>query len=170
MTSRIRLAGVAAGLVLACLAPAVWANGNHAGGHDPSSIGKAGIAAKVQREVVVEMGDTMRFTPDHVNVRRGETIKFIIRNSGQLTHEFVIGSARELKAHYALMKKFPGMEHSDPNMVSVAPGQSGEVVWQFTKDGKIDFACLQPGHFEAGMKGAVTVAAVKTEGHTQHQH
>lgn len=170
MKVHIRLAGLASALVLLVCAPVAWAKGNHAGGHDQSSIGEAGVAANVQREVIVDMSDTMRFTPNHVMVKRGETIRFIIKNSGQLTHEFVLGSAKELKAHYALMKKFPGMEHSDPNMASVAAGQSGEVVWQFTQGGKIDFACLQPGHFEAGMKGAVTVAAAKPDGHTQHQH
>ena len=50
------------------------------------------------------------------------------------------------------------MEHADDNMVRVAPGKTGEVIWQFTKAGKVNFACLQPGHFDAGMQGVVTVA------------
>jgi len=71
--------------------------------------------------------------------------------------ELVLGSEKELKAHYDMMMKHPGMQHADPNVVTLAPGKSGEIVWQFTKAGKIDFACLQPGHYDAGMKGAVNV-------------
>ncbi len=72
------------------------------------------------------------------------------------------------------MKKNPEMEHADANMVTVAPGKTGEIIWQFTKAGKIDFACLQPGHYDAGMKGFVTVAsgkaAPKQDGHSDHKH
>ena len=99
----------------------------------------------------------MRFTPAQIDVKRGETIKFVVKNNGKLKHEMVLGSAKELKEHAALMQKFPEMEHADPNQVSVDPGKSGELIWQFTKTGKFDFACLQPGHFEAGMVGKVAV-------------
>ena len=78
-------------------------------------------------------------------------------NSGKLKHEMVLGSVKELKEHAEMMRKMPEMEHADENMVSVEPGKSGELIWQFTKAGKFDFACLQPGHFEAGMKGKVAV-------------
>jgi uncharacterized cupredoxin-like copper-binding protein len=117
----------------------------------------------------------MRFTPASITAKQGETLRFTIKNSGKVKHEFVLNTEKELKEHYALMKKFPEMEHAEPNMVTVAPGQTGEVIWQFTKAGKIDFACLQPGHYDAGMKGAVTVAAakgtaMKGDGHAEHKH
>jgi uncharacterized cupredoxin-like copper-binding protein len=131
--------------------------------HDSDAIGVAGDAAKATRTVKVDMTDAMRFTPSTLKVRQGETVHFVVKNTGALKHEFVLGTEKELKEHYELMKKFPEMEHSDPNMVTVAPGQTGEVVWQFTKSGKVDFACLQPGHYDAGMKGAVTVAAGKSD-------
>jgi uncharacterized cupredoxin-like copper-binding protein len=57
------------------------------------------------------------------------------------------------------MKKFPDMEHDEPNKISLAPGKQGEVIWKFTKAGAVDFACLHVGHFDAGMKGLVKVAA-----------
>ena len=69
-----------------------------------------------------------------------------MKNTGQLKHEFVLGSAKELKEHYEVMKKNPEMERAGANMVTLAVGQTGEVVWKFTKPGKVDFACLQPGH------------------------
>lgn len=147
----------------------------HAHSHDSDAIGVAGQSAKVTRTVTVDMTDTMRFTPASISAKQGETIRFTVKNSGQVKHEFVLGTEKELKEHYELMKKFPEMEHSDPNMVTVAPGKTGEVIWQFTKAGKIDFACLQPGHYDAGMKGAVNVAAVKGasmkgDGHGEHKH
>ena len=148
----------------------------HEHGHgDADAIGAPGKAAKVSRTVRVDMSDAMRFSPASISARQGETIRFTIKNSGNVKHEFVLNTEKELKEHYELMKKFPEMEHSDPNMVTVAPGKTGEVIWQFTKAGKIDFACLQPGHYDAGMKGAVNVASVKgarmkEAGHGDHKH
>ena len=128
--------------------------------HDhAAAIGAAGDPAKVSRSVSVDMTDNMRFTPDSVAVQQGETIRFVVKNSGRLKHEFVLGTDHALREHDELMKKFPEMEHSDPNQVTVQPAQTGEVVWRFTKAGKVAFACLQPGHYDAGMKGVVKVAA-----------
>jgi uncharacterized cupredoxin-like copper-binding protein len=120
-----------------------------------------GDASKVSRSIAIDMSDAMRFTPSQILVKRGETIRFVVKNSGQLKHEFNLGSEKDLKAHYELMKKFPEMEHDEPNIASVAPGATGEVVWHFTKAGTVSFACLHPGHYEAGMKGQVKVGAVK---------
>ena len=140
---------------------AVFAQHSHSGGHDDAAIGKPGIAAKVSRTIKVDMTDAMRFSASNIAVRQGETIRFIASNSGQLKHEMVLGTEKELKEHYEVMKKNPEMEHADANMVTVAPGKTGEIIWQFTKAGKVDFACLQPGHYDAGMKGMVNVASAK---------
>ena len=168
---------VIAALSASLLSSAGMAAGNHAGGHghDAEAIGKPGLAAKASRTVQIDMIDAMRFSPASVSVRQGETVRFVVQNSGKVKHEMVLGTEKELKEHYEVMKKNPEMEHADENMVTVAPGKSGEIVWQFTKAGKIDFACLQPGHYDAGMKGAVTVAAmkggtVKADGHGNHTH
>lgn len=134
----------------------VAAGHDHEHGHG-DAIGVAGRADKVTRTVTVEMTDSMRFTPASFTAKQGETIRFKVKNSGQLKHEFVLGTEKELKEHYELMKKFPEMEHSDPNMAHVKPGATGQVVWQFNQAGDFQFACLQPGHFEAGMVGKVTV-------------
>lgn len=122
--------------------------------HHAAASGKPG---KVNRTVAITMDDMMRFTPSSVAVKKGETIRFAVKNDGKLKHEMVLGSVKELKEHAALMQKFPEMEHADPNQVSVDPGKTGELIWQFTKAGTFNFACLQPGHFEAGMKGTVAV-------------
>ena len=150
-------------LALACLATATQASGTHAGGHshDAPEIGRVGQADKVSRTVDVDMSDSMRFTPDKMDVTQGETIRFVIKNSGKLKHEFVMGNSRSLKEHYKLMQKFPDMEHADDNMITVAPGQSGELIWQFTRPGAVDFGCLLPGHYDAGMKGVIHVSKSK---------
>lgn len=119
--------------------------------------GKPGNINKVTRTMTVDMNDNMRFNPEKITVKKGETIKFVVKNSGKIKHEMVLGSIDKIKEHAAMMKKMPTMEHAEENMVTVDPGKTGEIVWQFTKAGKLDFACLQPGHFEAGMKGKIAV-------------
>ncbi|WP_332774584.1 cupredoxin domain-containing protein [Polaromonas sp.] len=141
------------------LAMSAMASGNHAGGHGADAIGKPGVASKVTRTVTVDMTDDMRFHSSNIAVKQGETIRFVAKNSGKVKHEMVLGTLKDLKDHYEVMKKNPEMEHAENNMVTVAPGKSGEIIWQFTKTGKVDFACLQPGHYDAGMKGLVNVAA-----------
>ena len=119
--------------------------------------GIAGDARAVSRTIEVTMTDQMRFVPDYIEVRQGETLRLVHRNRGKLMHEFVIGTRKELDAHAELMKRFPGMEHDEPYMAHVAPGKTGEIVWTFNRAGEFDFACLIPGHYEAGMVGRIKV-------------
>jgi uncharacterized cupredoxin-like copper-binding protein len=121
------------------------------------AFGREGDPRRVTRTFKLDMTDAFRFTPTDVTVKRGETVKFIAANRGKVLHEMVLGTTEELKAHAELMKKFPGMEHADANMAHVKPGAKGEIVWQFTKAGEYQFACLIPGHYEAGMVGKVIV-------------
>ncbi len=128
----------------------------------PSSVeqhafGREGDPKKVARTVRVGMADTMRFTPSELTIKRGQTVKFVVRNNGKVKHELVIGTLEELKAHAEMMKKHPGMEHDEPHMAHVAPGKSETLLWQFTKAGTFYFGCLEPGHFEAGMVGKLEV-------------
>jgi len=138
------------------------AAGSHAGGHGDDAVGKPGVPAKVTRTVNIDMKDDMRFHSSVFTVKQGETIRFVAKNSGKVKHEMVLGTQKDLMDHAEEMKKNPEMEHAEPNMVTVDPGKTGEIIWQFTKAGKVDFACLQPGHFDAGMKGLVNVASSKT--------
>ena len=139
-----------------------WAHEGHVAGAPASeharALGRPGSADKLSRTVEVSMSDDMRFTPSRIAVKRNETVRFIVTNNGKVKHEMVLGTLRELKEHAALMRKFPGMEHEDPNAVDVKPGETGTIVWQFTRAGHFDFACLVPGHFEAGMRGQISVS------------
>lgn len=149
-------------LLLASLATPVIAAGNHAGGHGEMAVGEPGQKSKVTQTIRVSMKETddgrMVFTPDSFKVRKGQTIRFAVKNDGEVDHEFVLDQEDKVMEHKALMEKFPEMEHDDPNAIRLAPGESGEIVWKFTNDGVFKVACLVPGHYDAGMHGNVTVA------------
>lgn len=125
---------------------------------EETPFGREGDPRKVSRTINVDMSDRMRFAPAQLRIKRGETVRFRVKNSGQVMHEMVLGTLEELKAHAELMKKHPGMEHDEPYMAHVAPGKTQTMVWQFTKAGEFHYGCLVPGHFEAGMIGKVVVA------------
>jgi uncharacterized cupredoxin-like copper-binding protein len=121
--------------------------------------GIAGDLSGVKRTVTLTMDDKMRFTPDTLSFKEGETVRFIVKNQGKLLHEMVIGTRAELDAHAALMEKFPNMAHDEPYMAHVDPGKQGGLVWTFNRPGDFEFACLVAGHFAAGMKGRIKVIA-----------
>lgn len=146
-------AGAAVALAIAAL-PAAAHDADH------YSAGVPGNAKKPAHTVTVVMTDgdgTMKFTPDRLDVKKGEQVRFIIENKGALKHEFTLASVKDNDKHAEMMKKFPDMEHDDPNAKSVDPGKTAEIVWRFTKVGTFEFACLIPGHREAGMHGSITV-------------
>jgi uncharacterized cupredoxin-like copper-binding protein len=122
-----------------------------------SSAGRPGKAAEVTRTITVSMHDTMRYEPSSISARRGETIRFLVQNKGQLAHEFGLGTLKEQRAHAEMMRQMPDMKHDDPNVVVVEPGKTRELIWTFSKAGRFQIACHVPGHYEAGMKAAVNV-------------
>ena len=119
--------------------------------------GIAGDAKQAKRSIDVGMSDTMRFTPDRIAVKLGETVRFVARNDGKQMHEFVIGTKAENDKHAALMLKFPNMEHDEPYMAHVPPGKTGQIVWTFNRAGQFEFACLIAGHYQAGMVRKIKV-------------
>ncbi|MBV6306921.1 cupredoxin family protein [Candidimonas humi] len=130
--------------------------GMHEHAHE-SGAGRPGDPARADRTIDIAMRDSMRFVPSSLSVRPGETVRLHVVNEGKLRHELVLGSMHELQEHAAMMRSMPGMKHEEPNALSLAPGKQGDLVWQFGKAGTVDFACLEPGHMEAGMKGAISV-------------
>lgn len=119
--------------------------------------GISGTAKQAQRTITLTMSDNMRFTPDRIEVKQGETVRLRVRNAGQLMHELVIGTRESLQEHAAMMLKHPGMDHDEPSMTHVAQGKTGEIIWTFNRAGEFEFACLIAGHFQAGMKGSISV-------------
>lgn len=150
-------------LVLALAAPA-FADDMHAmhmqhgqGNAAATAIGEAGDDALATRTVDVDMRDTMRFSPATITVRRGDTVRFVVTNNGKVRHEMTLGTASALAEHAKMMQQMPDMKHAEANAVTVDPGQRKTLVWHFTQPGTVEFACLEPGHFEAGMRGVVNV-------------
>lgn len=126
---------------------------------EETAFGREGDPKKASRTVKVDMSDKMRFSPGELIIKQGETVRFQVKNSGQVMHEMVLGTMDELKKHAEMMRKHPGMEHDEPYMAHVAAGKTGEIVWTFNRPGEFDFACLIPGHYQAGMLGKIKVAA-----------
>ncbi len=156
--------------VLSFLATAAHAHGNNQhtatthGAHGAMMVpaeqkawGIAGDPKKVDRVITIQMTDNMRFTPNQLTIKKGETIRFEVKNAGAVMHEMVIGTKQELDQHATMMKKHPNMEHDEPYMAHVGPKKTGQLIWQFNRAGDFDFACLIAGHYEAGMVGKIRV-------------
>ena len=143
------------------LAPLAALAGPHHGagehGAMTSHAGVAGLAAEVSQTFDIGMLDTMRFAPGKLQFARGETVRFVVRNEGQAEHEIVIGTAEDIVRHRQAMQRDPDMAHAAPHMAHVTPGAKEELVWKFDRAGQFEFACLLPGHYEAGMRGTITV-------------
>jgi uncharacterized cupredoxin-like copper-binding protein len=131
----------------------------HSDGH-AFAAGEPGDPKKPFRVVELTMADgpgTMTYTPNKIEVRRGEQIKFMLKNTGDLAHEFLLDSFANNAKHKIQMEKNPEMEHDEPNGARVESKKAAEILWRFSKAGTFEFACLIPGHYETGMKGTVVV-------------
>lgn len=148
--------------ILALLLPLTMPVAAFAGpGHnDDRAYGEPGDPKKPARKVLITMTENdqkMQFIPNEVKIRKGEQIRFVIRNNGLIDHEIVLGTLEENLKHAEDMAKNPDMEHDDPNARRLETKKTGEIVWKFTKAGEFDFSCLLPGHREAGMFGKIVV-------------
>jgi uncharacterized cupredoxin-like copper-binding protein len=151
-------------LIAAALIPGAALAGpgakGHSHAHSEFSAGEPGDPKKPARIIQVTMNEgdgKMMFLPDRLEIKRGEQVKFMLRNNGALDHEFILASTEENVKHAEEMKKNPEMEHDDPNAKRLAPKKTTEIVWKFTKAGQFEYGCLIPGHREAGMTGTVVV-------------
>ncbi|KAA9008848.1 cupredoxin domain-containing protein [Histidinibacterium aquaticum] len=147
--------------VLILVAGSAFAAGSGDHSHDEGlAVGQPGNAAEVDRTVEIEMMETdsgMAFEPSELEVEEGETIRFAVTNTGYLEHEIVFGTEESNLAHMAEMAGMDQMDHDDPNALSLAPEEEGELIWTFSNAGTFQFACLIPGHMQAGMHGPITV-------------
>ncbi|HZH29135.1 MAG TPA: cupredoxin family protein [Azospirillaceae bacterium] len=149
-------------------------------GHGSASIGEPAKATASTRTIKIKLVDNL-YEPESIQVRAGETVRFVIVNTGQLLHEFNIGTAAMHAEHqremammmdhgmltptginkammnmdHSKMGMGHSMKHDDPNSVLVEPGETKELVWKFTHAAELEFACNVPGHYEAGMVGKV---------------
>lgn len=142
--------------------PALASPGHTSGaGHEETAYGEPGNPKQGSRVINVTMRETddgkMVFIPNRFEIRKGEQVKFVLRNNGAIDHEIVIATLAENMKHAIEMAKNPEMEHEDPNAKRLKPSKTGEIVWKFTKAGEFDVSCLIPGHRESGMFGTIIV-------------
>lgn len=152
---------IATTLAMSAAMPA-FADASHHGHHGAAvkfAAGEPGDPKRPARIVNVAMTESdgkMLFVPSRLDVRKGEQVKFVLRNSGALEHEFVLATTSENLAHAEAMKA-GSMKHDDPNAKLLDPKKASDIVWKFTNAGEFEYACLIPGHREAGMTGTITV-------------
>lgn len=178
---------VYAGIGVIALGGIALAEGTHSGGHDSQmsghgqnpghghsdndtgdhheammAVGAPGSAAEVGRTIEITMLETddgdMIFEPKSIEIHKNETIRFVVNNAGELEHEFVLDDHDGVMEHKAMMERSPETNHDDPNSVRLQSGENGEIFWHFTNPGSFEFACLLPGHYDAGMKGDIAVS------------
>ena len=153
-------------VLLGLFSSTLMAGGTHSHGHGDMkfSVGEPGKGTP-ERVISVSMQDSMRFVfkPELGELKQGETIEFQLRNDGSIQHEFSIGNAEDQIKHAQMMQKMPDMKHSDPNTVSLLPGESTTLSWKFMGKDTVVFACNIPGHFEAGMKHVQAIGAGSKE-------
>lgn len=163
MNLHLLLARAPLGLVLVCLAlTPLWCataraeEAGHEHGHG-TGYGQPGSASEVARTIEVTALDSMRHEPSNITVKTGETVAFVVKNAGQMRHEFMLGDAKEQHGHAQIMQAHPDMVHEDPNAVTVEPGQTKTLFWRFGAPGLVEGACHIPGHYEAGMVTRIQV-------------
>ncbi|QPF90453.1 cupredoxin domain-containing protein [Bradyrhizobium commune] len=148
-----RTIGIVLALATLSIAPTLGHEGHD---HRGFSAGEPGDPKKPARTIEIALSE-MSYEPSKIEVKRGEQIRFVLRNVGKEDHEFLLATPKENLAHAEVMKKHPHMEHDDPNGVRLAPNKTAEIVWKFTRAGTFEFSCLIPDHRDYGMVGHVTV-------------
>jgi P-type Cu+ transporter len=130
------------------------------GGGGMNMSGMASAVPGAARTISVDADDQLRFVPDTINVRVGETVDFRLTNTGTNEHEFVLGDASVQQEHEEAMARSTRMTGMDSSSsIDVPPGKTVSLVYTFTKPGTLIIGCHYPGHYNAGMQGTVTVAA-----------
>lgn len=125
---------------------------------DEGALGRPAQPGAAARTIEIDMLDAMRFAPAAITVKQGETVRFVVHNKGRITHEMMLGTMEELKAHAAAMAAGQAhARHGEAPMLRVHGRKAGEMAWQFTRAGEVYFGCPIPGHMEEGMVGKITV-------------
>ncbi len=128
---------------------------------DQTELGDSGNKKDAKRTIQITMKENddgkMAFFPGKMEFKEGETVILSFSNTGKVEHEFVMDTDSNVQTHRELMKKNPDMVHADGNTIRLEPGKKGQIIWKFAKAGEYKFACMIPGHYEAGMNGPIVV-------------
>ncbi|KTD21438.1 hypothetical protein E3983_03825 [Legionella israelensis] len=138
---------------------AFYMNSLYAHSSSPSVVGQPADASRVTKTIKVTASDDMKFQfLSEPNLHNGDVISFEVTNVGKVPHEFSIGDEKEQKAHLQMMRKMPNMVHQHGNAITINPGETKQLIWEFKSGFEVVFACNIPGHFEAGMYKKAHVA------------
>ena len=142
-------------------------------------IGEKGDPSKVDRTIIIKMYDNY-YEPNIIKVKKGETIKFVVQNLGEMVHEYNIATKEmhikhqpemqklvdhgillvdkiDMKKMKTMSKKDHSLSHSHSNSVMIEPKKTGEIIWKFSKSLTLEMACNIPGHYETGMVGQIII-------------
>ena len=122
------------------------------------AFGKPGDEKSVRRTIPIDIHDDTGFNPPTLRLRPGETVRFVIRNLGNVRHEFRIGDPEYQRAHEDMVRQMPEVEHDDPNAIVVAPGETGWIIWQFGEAPVVELACHLPRQYQSGKITTIHVA------------
>ena len=123
-----------------------------------SGVGAPADEGEASRAIEIASLDTMSFEPARVTVSAGETVTFAVTNTGKTVHEFTLGNAAMQQEHAQAMAHIPaGMSHEFPNVITLQPGETKRLTWRFGDAASLEFACHQPGHYQAGMRGHIAI-------------
>jgi uncharacterized cupredoxin-like copper-binding protein len=122
-----------------------------------SDFGSPGEPADAARTVEIVANDDFSFEPAEVSVAAGETVTFRVVNQGSLIHDFTLGDQATQEEHEAEMAEMEEMAHDEPNVMTLPAGETKELTWTFPENGTVLIGCHQPGHYDAGMKGEITI-------------
>lgn len=131
--------------------------GSQEAGGQPTVLGAPADASESDRDVQVMALDELRFDPSSLDVSAGEVITFVVHNPGQNDHEFVLGSSAYQRSHEAEMQASDHMMMESAQGITIAPGQTKELTWEFSESGEVLYGCHEPGHNAGGMVGTIAV-------------
>jgi P-type Cu+ transporter len=155
------LAGIAVVALVVGTIAIILANPEHAeAGHDDTMDAATAAIVQPSRTIQIDANDQMRFVPGDIDVQTGETIAFVLTNSGALQHEFVLGDAHVQEDHAASMDaRHGGHEHDEGYAIELEPGETKTLIYTFEEPGTLYYGCHVPGHYDAGMVGTITVTS-----------
>jgi uncharacterized cupredoxin-like copper-binding protein len=153
----LSLRGIVIGAAVLAASTAFADSGHSHSAFAAGDVGVDGSGVRVVELDMTEGNGTMAYSLSKIEVSQNETVRFVLKNAGMLDHEFVLGTRADNRAHAEMMASMPDMGHSDKNMTQVSSGQSSSFIWKFSNKGEFEFACLIPGHYEAGMHGIMIV-------------
>ena len=97
-----------------------------------------------------------QFDPGGIAARTGETVRFVIRNTDPIDHEFILGDQGVQIRHENGTEPY---HPPRPGEVTIGAGQVAETTFTFGDPNvPVTYACHLPGHLAFGMQGAVRIS------------